>query len=203
MIILILNYLEVISFHTKLSFRIGSSYRRTLSNSSNSNGSTVINGAVTNGTASRKSCLKQPVRSFSMSRAPRSRAFSAQTFGPAQPIHSEITQNLVLPQSLRFDSTCSVYQLSRHESRDISLEGHTDHSLLTTEVASDRVKKTKRRSSTPQYDTDSLNEVKIWWIPKRWKALRDRLNFSYFVFPPGNRLVLHASVSHTSFPLIA
>ncbi|GAU93334.1 hypothetical protein RvY_05291-3 [Ramazzottius varieornatus] len=127
------------------------------------------------------------MRSLSMSRVPRHRTASSQRHAllPAQ--SGPVVPNLALPQSLRFESTCSVYPLSRHDS--MGAKGRAAPETSLTEAGPVGVKKTKLRSSTPGLD----NEIKAWWIPRRWKALHKRLDYSYFIFPPTNRFRLYCA----------
>lgn len=163
------------------------------------------NGGVQNGSPGssvmRKSCLKQrgPMRSLSVGRSPRSRP--VMRGNRRDPQTTEAAQkDVVFPQSLRFDSMCSIYPLSRRDSADRQ-SAEAAHSIA---ISSEFGEHFIRINAPPDEDELSLAQrlQKIWWIPERCTALRHRFDYSYFVFSPKNRWVMSSYYHLTLYSYI-
>ncbi|OQV23966.1 Voltage-dependent T-type calcium channel subunit alpha-1G [Hypsibius exemplaris] len=174
----------------------GASVEQAVPTTSQRNGHHLQNGSPLSGTI-RKSCLKQgrvPVRSLSVGRVPRTARpvvrKRMQNFTAEENAATNPQRDLTLPQNLRFDSTCSVYPLSRRDSENVSHGGRPVLVRQSSESPSvpERAQVVRRRRDTIRdEDTDSMVYKKIWWIPERWESLRKRYDYSYFLFPPNNK----------------
>ncbi|XP_055342711.1 voltage-dependent T-type calcium channel subunit alpha-1G-like isoform X2 [Paramacrobiotus metropolitanus] len=160
---------------------------------SNGNSGPLRNGSPGSGVL-RKSCLKQgvPMRSLSVGRSPRTRPIVRRV-----PYNPEIIESphgdIVLPPSLRFDSMCSVYPLSRRDSPahpGLTVDAHTDNPVADTDREGPLSPLQARRTQRLDSNSPNNSEKKIWWIPERCTNLRKRYYYSYFVFPPHNQFRL-------------